>query len=141
MKRWLCLFFLWVRVLSLLLIPGHQASLNQHPHARDRSVVRSGEFVSTLFRVLIATSPAWTRSRAGPSESSTTRFALLTADDVGPPWLDYRGPPGVCGRPRGPLQGMLARPATASNGRRVPFLHEITAVKVSNQKTEFCNSL
>jgi len=99
MKRWLCLFFLCVGIVSLLLIPGHQASLNQHPHARDRSVVRSGEFVSTLFGVLIATSPALTRSRADPSESSETRFALLTADDASPPWLDYRGPPGVCGRP------------------------------------------
>lgn len=115
MKRWLCLFFLWVGVLSLLLIPGHQASLNQHLHARDRSAVRPAEFVSTLFRVLIATSPALTRSRAGPSESSTTRFALLTADDVSPPWLDYRGPPGVCGRPWVGCSG-LARPAAASMG-------------------------
>ena len=141
MKRWLCLFFLCVGIVSLLLIPGHQASLNQHPHARDRSVVRSGEFVSTLFGVLIATSPALTRSRADPSESSETRFALLTADDVSPPWLDYRGPPGVCGRPWVSCRGVLARPAAASNGRKVRFLHEITAVKVSNQKTEFCNSL
>ncbi len=140
MKRWLCWFFLWVGVLSLLLIPGHQASLNQHPHARDRSVVRSGEFVSTLFGVLIATSPALTRSRADPSESSETRFALLTADDVSPPWLDYRGPPGVCGRPWGGCSG-LASLAAASNGRRARFVHEITAVKLSNQKTEFCNSL
>jgi len=94
MKRWLCLSFLCVGIVSLLLIPGHQASLNQHPHTLDRSVVRSGEFVSNLLGVLIATSPALTRSRAGPSESSTTRFALAS-----PPWLDYRGPPGVCGRP------------------------------------------
>jgi hypothetical protein len=32
MKRWLCLFFLCVGAVSLLLIPGHQTSLNQHPH-------------------------------------------------------------------------------------------------------------
>jgi len=119
MKRWLCLFFLWVGIVSLLLIPGHQASLNQHPYARDRSVVRSGEFVSTLFRVLIETSPAFTRSRAGPSESSATRFALLTADDLSPPWLDYRGPPGVCGRP---WVGCSGRP-----GRRPPVMGEESA--------------
>jgi hypothetical protein len=141
MKRWLCLFFLWVGVLSLLLIPGHQVTLNQRTRARDRSVVRSGEFVSTLFRVLMSTSPALTRSRAGPSALSTTLFALLTADDVSPRWLDYRGSPGVCGRPWVSCRGGLARLAAASNGRRVRFLHEITAVKVSNQKAEFCNSL
>jgi hypothetical protein len=141
MKRWLCLFFLWVGVLSLLLIPGHQASLNQHPHARDRSVVRPGEFVSTLFRVLLATSPALSRSRAGPSESSAIRFALLTADDVGPPWLDYRGPPGVCGKTLGQFAGRWPGRSAASNRRRVRFVHEIPAVKLSNQKSEFCNSL
>jgi hypothetical protein len=119
MKRWLCLFFLCVGVLSLLLIPGHQASLNQHPHTRDRSVVRLGEFVSTLFRDLIATSPALTRSRGGPSESSATRFALLTADDVSPPWLDYRGPPGVCGG--------LGSVAAGWPGRRPPVMGEESA--------------
>jgi len=133
MKRWLCLFFLCVGIVSLLLIPGHQASLNQHPHALDRSVVRSGEFVSNLFGVLIATSPALTRSRAGPSESSTTRFALLTADDASPPWLDYRGPPGVCGRPWVSCRA-LARPAAVSKGRRVRFVHEITAGHVIKSK-------
>ena len=111
MKRWLCLFFLWVGIVSLLLIPGHQASLNQHPHAP--------EFVSTLFRVLIATSPALTRSRAGPSESSATRFALLTADDVSPPWLDYRGPPGV--------RGDLGSVAAGWPGRRPPVMGEESA--------------
>lgn len=116
MKRWLCLFFLWVGIVSLLLITGHQASLNQHPHALDRSVVRSGEFVSNLFGVLIATSPALTRSRAGPSESSATRFALLTADDVSSPWLDYRGPPGVCGD--------LGSVAAGWPGRRPPVMGE-----------------
>jgi hypothetical protein len=121
MKRWLCLFFLWVGAVSLLLIPDHQTSLNQHPYAWDRSVVRPGEFDSTLFRVLLATSPRLTRSRAGPSESSTTRFALLTADDASPPWLDYRGPPGICGRPWVSCRGMLARPAAASKWEKSPL--------------------
>ena len=140
MKRWLCLFFLWVGIVSLLLIPGHQASLNQHPYARDRSVVRSGEFVSTLFRVLIETSPAFTRSRAGPSESSATRFALLTADDLSPPWLDYRGPPGVCGRPWVGCSGRPGRQQSAK-GEEYASYTKLLPVTLSNQKSEFCNSL
>lgn len=97
MKRWLCWLLLAVGVLFLLGIP--------HRPPQHRSVLSHKEFVSMGCRALRAASPALARSRASPLEFFATReFGWLiagTTDEDGPPWLDYRGPPGPNARHRG----------------------------------------
>jgi hypothetical protein len=105
MKRGLGWILAWLAVVCLLLSLGLEASVNHERYvAWERSVGRWREFVSFLSsRILRATSTQFIRSRAGPLESFLPPGVLLRADDVGPvgpPWLDYRGPPGACGRPR-----------------------------------------
>ena len=59
-------------------------------HPQDQSVLSEGEFVFT------AASPVLSRSHLGPREFFAIEFGLSTdiADEGGPPWQDYRGPPG-----------------------------------------------
>jgi hypothetical protein len=94
MKRWLCSLFLALGVIFLLWIPQRCVRPHLHPHAAgDRLVLSQNEFVFTWCRALPAANP----DRAGPSEFFATEFGFLIADiadDDGPPWLDYRGPPG-----------------------------------------------
>ena len=95
MKRWLCSFCLALGVVFLLGIPQRCVRPYLHPHAvGDRSVLRQNEFVFTWRRALPAANP----DRADPSEFFATEFGFLIrdiTDDDGPPWLDYRGPPGA----------------------------------------------
>jgi len=95
MKRWLCWLFLAIGVVMLLWMPHRPVSPHLHRQTDgDRSVLSQSEFVSTWCRALRVASPACTRNRAGPLEFFATRSAFLIADDDGPPWLYYRGPPG-----------------------------------------------
>ena len=99
MKRWLCWLLLAVGLVFLLGIPHRPVRLHLPPQDRqDRSVLTQNEFVSMGFRALRAASPAFARSRVSPLEFLATReFGRLIAgitDEDGPPWLDYRGPPG-----------------------------------------------
>lgn len=96
MKRWLCSLLLAVGVIFLLWI-SHR-SLLPHLHPQDRSVLRQHGFVSTWCRALRAAIPAFKLSRASPLEFFARQFGrliLAITDDDGPPWLDYRGPPGT----------------------------------------------
>lgn len=96
MKRWLCSLLLAVEVVFLLCI-SHR-SLLPHLHPQDQSVLGQREFVSTWCRALPAAIPAFAQSRASPLEFFASEFGRLNAantDDNGPPWLDYRGPPGT----------------------------------------------
>ena len=87
MKRCLCWLFLAIGVVMLLWISHRPFHSPIHP--QDQSVLSEGEFVFT------AVSPALSRSRVGPWEFFAIEFGLSTdiADEDGPPWQDYRGPP------------------------------------------------
>ncbi len=95
MKRWLGWLFLAVGVVMLLWIAHRPVSPPLHRQAiGDRSVLSQSEFVSTWCRALRAASPAFPRNRASPLEFFAASSAFWIMDDDGPPWLDYRGPPG-----------------------------------------------
>ena len=111
MKRWLCRFFLAVGVVLLLWILHHQVSSYLHPAAQDPSVLTQNQFTSRWCRALRAASPAFPRNRAGgPLESFARHSAFLITDDVGPPWLDHRGPPG----PNACSQGLVTKSCRAT---------------------------
>ena len=96
MKRWLRWLLLAVPVLFFLGMPHRP--VRPHLPPQHRSVLSQKEFVFIGCRALWAVSPALARSRASPLEFFATReFGWLiagTPDEDGPPWLDYRGPPG-----------------------------------------------
>jgi hypothetical protein len=96
MKRWLCWLFLVVGVV-LLENPHRLVSPPSYLYlqAVNQSVLHDNGFVSTWCRALQTACPTFTRNRAGPREFfAATQFGFLITDDDGPPWLDYRGPPG-----------------------------------------------
>jgi hypothetical protein len=71
----------------LLWIPHRPVSSHLHRQgAGDQSVLSQNE--------LRVASSAFPRNRAGPLELFATHWVFLITDDDGPPWLDYRGPPG-----------------------------------------------
>lgn len=96
MKRWLCRLLLVVGVIFLVGFPYRP--VRSHLPRQDRSVLSQNEFVSIGRRALRVANAAFARSRVSPFEFFTTReLGLLLADitdEDGPPWLDYRGPPG-----------------------------------------------
>jgi hypothetical protein len=104
MKRGFAWILAWL-IVCLLLSLGRQASGHHELQvAGNRSGGQSKELVSlSSYRI---TSTKFIHSRAAPRESSVTPglFGLfLSADDLGqlgPPWLDYHGPPGTCCGPR-----------------------------------------
>ena len=71
------------------------ACSNPPQSASDRSSLRPSEFHG------LAASPVFSQSRACPLEMFTTYSEISITDDVGPRWLDHRGPPGAraCSRP------------------------------------------
>lgn len=98
MKRWWG--WVWLGVVGLLLSLGLEiTSVNHYPYAgSDQSVGLCRKSISIVsFPTLLATSTQWIQRRAGPLESLAIPCALSAAGEVGPPWLDYRGPPRVCG--------------------------------------------
>ena len=120
MKRWWGWVCAWLGVVGLLLSLGLEiTSVNHNPYAGpDRSVGLCRKSISiALFPTLLATSTQWIQSRAGPLESLAIPYALSAASDVGPPWLDYRGPPGVCGGRPWVCCRLSATPAAPSRGR------------------------
>jgi hypothetical protein len=102
MKRWLWWFFLTIGIVMLLSISHRPVQSPVHP--LDRSVLTQREFASTT------ASPGLSRSRVDPWQFFAIEFGLSTdiADEHGPPWLGYRGPPGshACSHDSDyPLQG------------------------------------
>jgi hypothetical protein len=143
MKRWWGWVFAWLGVVGLLLSLGLEiTSVNHYPYAgSERSVGLCRKSISIAsFSTLLATSMQWIQSRAGPLESFAIPCALSAAGDVGPPWLDYRGPPGVCGGRPGELPGCRPRRQLRAGAEHASS-NEIPAVNGSNEKVEFCNSL
>ena len=79
----------------LLWILHRPVSSHRHRQSvRDQSVLSQSEFISIGCRALRTASSSFPRNRAGPLEFFVTRSAFLITDDDGPPWLEYRGPPG-----------------------------------------------
>jgi len=100
MRRGCCL--LWVAVVFLLLFPNHLVSMRLPPQStHDRSGLGPREFMNTWYETLPAASPAFSQSCASPVAMFTIYCEFLITDDVGPPRLDRRGPPGAraCIRP------------------------------------------
>ena len=101
MKRWWGWVFAWLGVVGLLFSLGIKMTGVNHPgHAGWARSCTRGTFLSiSSSPTLLATATQLLRSRAGPVESFVTPGALLTAADVGLPWLEYREPRGARGRP------------------------------------------
>jgi len=101
MKRWLgrALAGLGVCLLLVLEHPGTGRGADNHPCiGGGRSVGPWGD-LALPWPPAAATRKAIPRqAHTAPSESRVVDLVLLTERDVGPPWLDNRGPPGkVCG--------------------------------------------
>jgi hypothetical protein len=95
----------WLGVVCFLLRLGVEASAHHPPQvARNRSGERSRTSLSlSSYSVLRSASTKFIRSGTGPRESFFAPNFFLCADDAGPggpPWLDYRGPPGTSWGPR-----------------------------------------
>ena len=111
MKRWWGWVFAWLGVVGLLFSLGIEMTGVNHPgHAGWARSRTRGTFLSiSSSPTLLATATQLLRSRAGPVESFVTPGALLTAADVGPPWLEYREPPGCTRKTLGEWQGCRPR--------------------------------
>lgn len=95
-RRWIVI---WLAAVCLLL--SFARAVHRGDHSRGtrgkRSAAPSRELSSC--RILPATGTSRIPSRVGPHKSFPVRDVFLTIvdDEVaapGPPWLDYRGPPG-----------------------------------------------
>ena len=142
MKRGGWVLWGWVGVVFLLLLPQHPVSLHHSPQsAGERLIVGQCEFVCTWSRVLPAVSTAFPRSRAGPLESFVTHSGFSILDDVGPPWVEYRGPPGApaCSRPW--VRCKAASQAGSVSSRQSTFPAEIPALQPSKPNSGFFNRL
>ena len=124
----------WLGVVCLLLSLGLETSA--HPQ-REVAWNRSRELVSfSSYRILPSTSAKFIRSRAGPRESFFTPGLFLSADEVGPvgpPWLDYHGPPVGVGGP-GQAIRLLVTPAAPSKGVERAFSPKFLPGNGPNQK-------
>jgi hypothetical protein len=99
MKRTLGWILTWLAAGCLLL--SFALALNRGDYSHDTRVKRSAAQSRELSscRILPATRASWIPSRAGPHKCFPLPdvFLMIVDNDVvatGPPWLDYRGPPG-----------------------------------------------
>ena len=125
MKRWLCWLLLAVGVVFLLGISHRPVRPHLPPQDRqDRSVLSQNEFVSMACRALRVANAAFARSRISPLEFfATKKFGWLIAGNTGedgPPWLDYRGPPGPNACHRGLVTSCKASGQAGSPWREHP---------------------
>jgi hypothetical protein len=99
MKRTLGWIVTWLAAVGLLLsfaLAAHRGDYSQGTRVK-RSAAQSRELSSC--RILPARFRGWIPSRAGPHKCFPVPdvFLMIVDNDVvatGPPWLDYRGPPG-----------------------------------------------
>lgn len=140
MKRWLCGVFLVVGVVFLLWNPHRPVSLPPYP--RNQSVLSHNEFVLTWCPALRAASPSFRRNRGGSLEFFAIQFAFLIVDitNEGPPWLDYRGPPGpyACSHPL--VTGCQAA-GQAGSQSGTPAPKKFPPRPPTNKEERFCTSL
>ena len=99
---WTVAFCAWLLaclgVVCLLFSLPLEAGPHRQAQIANQSAVKSREFVSSSsYRILPTPSRQLIRTRASPRESFRSPDVFLSADDEspkGPPWLNYRGPPG-----------------------------------------------
>jgi hypothetical protein len=112
----LCL--LWS--LSLQACDQYQSSCEWKPAVtwqRESRSLSSNQDAGILSRTSV-------RSRAGPQEFSFTPDVFSCVEDldpVGPPWLEYRGPPGKYRGPARTVRPPAAMIATAARIQRVKY--------------------
>ena len=100
-RKWL---WVWTGVLFLLgMFPSFVFLPLRRPGAADRAVLGPRAWVSAWCANLPL---AW--SRAGPRKSFAPHLEFLITTDVGPLWLDHRGPPGPRGCSRLRVSGCKA---------------------------------
>ena len=141
MKRW-CFYLLLVcwGAACLLLILDHQSSGNHNPQGGgDRSVDSSRESVSISSRALLATSTRSVQTRAGPDESLASHCAQKT-NDVEPPWLDTRGPPGTCREPWVRCQDCQPTWQLRAAGRSALVSQNFGALRQKSEKRGFATA-
>ena len=148
MKRWLGWFFAGLGVVFFLLSldsRGHPLLVNSELHSGwNRLLGTWTECVSISSSTAIrAASHAVTRSRCAPLASFATHSThpgFLITRAIGPPGLDYRGPPGLRGDLGASLQGCR------SSRQRKQWEEHASSMKFppkhhSSLKSGFCNSL
>jgi hypothetical protein len=113
----------WLGVVCLLFSLGLETRAHPYPQVANRSSAKSGEWAVFFYPILQTTSTKFIRSRASPHACFFPPVLFLSADDAGPggpPWLDYRAPPGKCLGPWAP--GLPVTPAAPSKrGTRTFF--------------------
>jgi hypothetical protein len=128
----------WLGVVCLLLSLGLDTSAHPHPQVANRSP-RSLVSLSS-HRILPGTSTKFTRSRASPHAHFFPLGLFLSGDDVcppGPPWLDFRGPPGSGHGLSAMLGCWLSQQPQKSTSKLCisPELSEISGTNIPNSKT------
>ena len=115
MKRWLSLLLAGLGVCLLLAVGHSEAGRGADGHA---CLARWGRCVGSWGDPALPSPPAAHAGKATPSqahtaplESRVVHLVLLTERDVGPLWLDSRGPPG---KVRGTLVESRAAGQTSS---------------------------
>ena len=137
----------WIAVVCLLSSLAAGASMNPASSFEKHSVACSRESrppsSCPSLRVL---SEDWIRSRAGPQKIFLTPEVLLRAEDLdpeGPPWLEFRGPPGKY-RALGDLAGCWSRksrPQPSREGYTTPRRGFFACLPVRNESPGFFNRL
>ena len=139
MKRWLCGVLLVVGVLFLLW--NLHRPLSPPPYPLKQSVLSHNEFVLTWCPVLRAASPSFRQNRRGSLEFFAIQFAFLIADisNEGPPWLDYRGPPGPHAHPL--VTGCQAAGQAGSQSGTLAPKKFPPRPRLTSKEEGFCNTL
>jgi hypothetical protein len=131
----------WLGVVCLLFSLRQETRAHPHHELANRSSEKSRELVSfSSYRILPSTSTKFIHSRASPRACFFPPVLFLSADDaglVGPPWLDYRAPPGSIWAP-GQDVTLLVTPAALSKGQTrtfFPKFRKFLTPTVANLKT------
>jgi hypothetical protein len=130
----------WLGVVCLLFSLQQETRAYPHREIANRSSVQSRELVVFSSPILPSTSTKFIRSRASPRACFFPPVLFLSADDagpVGPPWLDYRAPPGSIWAP-GQDVTLLVTPAALSKGQTrtfFPKFRKFLTPTVANLKT------
>jgi len=139
MKRWAWLALAWVGVVCVLFSLCFQVVVRGWNHPAciacgDRSVG------SWRGPARAAQSPELSQARAGLLEDLAIHFVRLTDCDIGPPWLDTRGPPGLCRRP-GSTGRLSAQADSSKQQKSAPTPGNPYAPTFLTKRKGFCNSL
>jgi hypothetical protein len=127
-------FWAWIlaciAVGCLLWSLGLQASINPESSFEKHSVAWPEQCSPSGYRELRVLSRTLIRSRADPQEFFFAPDVFLTVEDlssVGPPWLEYRGPPGRNPETNGWAASRDGRDGGTTQRGKLPFHPEFSA--------------